>query len=150
MIRDFHPADLDTIQQLLSGIPEVTPWSSDNFLLASERNFCVRVSENEGAICGLVVFRIVRDEAEILNLAVDSPRRRQGIGSRLLLEVIDLCKAAGVKSIFLEVRESNDRARKFYSRMGFTEDGRRRRYYRQPVEDALVLVRKVESVWKRS
>jgi ribosomal-protein-alanine N-acetyltransferase len=150
MIRDFHSADLEAIQALLSGIPEVTQWSVDNFRLASERNFCVRVSENEGAVCGLVVFRMVRDEAEILNLAVDSRQRRQGIGSRLVEEAIEACKAAGVKRIFLEVRESNDRARKFYSRMGFTEDGRRRQYYRQPVEDALVLVRKVEYVWKNS
>jgi ribosomal-protein-alanine N-acetyltransferase len=150
MIRDFHPTDLEAVQKLLSGIPEVTQWSSDNFLLASERNFCVRVSEEQGTVCGLVVFRMVRDEAEILNLAVDSRQRRQGIGSRLVEKATEACKAAGVKRIFLEVRESNDSAREFYSRMGFAEDGRRRHYYRQPVEDALVLVRKVEYVWKKS
>src|SRR5256885_9824026 len=55
----------------------------------------------------------------------------------LMEEMIEACKAAGVKTIFLEVRESNCGARNFYSGMGFTEAGRRGRYYRQPVEDAL-------------
>lgn len=144
MIRDFRPADLEAIQKLLSDIPEAARWSSDDLLLASEKNFCVKVSEEKGAVCGLVAFRMVSDEAEILNLAVNSEQRRRGIGSRLLEIMVEACKSAGVKKIFLEVRESNSGARKFYSRMGFKEDGRRRQYYRQPVEDALVLLRTVE------
>lgn len=144
MIRDFRPADVEAIQKLLSDIPEAARWSSDDLLLASEKNFCVSVSEEKGAVCGLVAFRMVSDEAEVLNLAVNSKQRRQGIGSRLLEVMIEACKAAGVKKIFLEVRESNGGARKFYSRMGFKEDGRRRQYYRQPVDDALVLVHTVE------
>lgn len=144
MIRELRPDDLNAVQKLLSDIPEAARWSSEDLLLASEKNFCVRVSEEEGAVCGLVAFRIVRDEAEVLNLGVDSRCRRQGIGSRLLEIMVEACKAVGVRKIFLEVRESNGGARKFYSRMGFKEDGRRRQYYRQPVEDALVLVRTVE------
>jgi ribosomal-protein-alanine N-acetyltransferase len=102
------------------------------------------VAEEEETICGLVVFRIMADEAEILNLAVDSSRRRRGTGSRLIQDVIAASNAMGVRKVFLEVRESNGAARKFYARMGFTETGRRRQYYRQPVEDALVLVRGIE------
>ena len=56
------------------------------------------------------------DEAEILNLAVDASQRRQGIGSRLVEEAIAECKAAGVRTIFLEVRESNEAARRLYAR----------------------------------
>jgi ribosomal-protein-alanine N-acetyltransferase len=93
---------------------------------------------------------MIAEEAEILNLAVLGTRRRRGTGSRLMEDVIAACKAAGVRKIFLEVRESNEAARNFYSRMGFTEAGRRRQYYRQPAEDALVLMRKVESVSKKS
>ena len=144
MIRDFDPGDLESIQKLISNIPEVAQWSADDFLLASQRNFCLLVAEEGDTVSGLVAFRMIEDEAEILNLAVDSRQRRRGIGSRLMEEMIEACKAAGVKKIFLEVRESNIGARNFYSRMGFTEAGRRGRYYRQPVEDALVLVRKVE------
>jgi ribosomal-protein-alanine N-acetyltransferase len=144
MIRDFAPSDLESVRKLLLSTREAAPWSSHDFLLASERDLSLRVAEEEGAVCGLMVFRIVADEAEILNLAVDGSRRRQGTGSRLIEDVIAACKAAGVRKIFLEVRDSNEAGRKFYSRMGFMEAGRRLQYYQQPVEDALVLVLKVE------
>lgn len=150
MIRDFAPGDLESVRKLLSVVREAAPWSSDDFLVASERNLSLRVAEEEGAVYGLIAFRMIADEAEILNLAVDMSRRRQGTGSRLIEDVIAACKAASVRNIFLEVRESNEPARKFYARMGFTEADRRRQYYRQPVEDALVLVRKVEYVSKKS
>ena len=144
MIRDFDACDLVSVRKLLSSIPEVAQWPADDFLLAPQKNFSLRVAEEDGSVCGLVVFRIMADEAEILNLAVDSSQRRRGTGSRLILDVIAASNSAGVRKIFLEVRESNGAARNFYARMGFTEAGRRRQYYRQPVEDALVLVRGIE------
>ncbi len=104
----------------------------------------MRVAEEERSVCGLVAFRMMADEAEILNLAVDSRVRRRGMGSRLIEDAMAMLKAAGIKKIFLEVRESNEAARSFYARMGFTEAGRRRDYYRGPAEDAFVLVRTVE------
>ena len=144
MIRDFDACDLESVRKLLSSIPEVAQWPADDFLLGSQKNFSVRVAEEEGTVCGLVVFRIMADEAEILNLAVDSSQRRRGTGSQLIQEVIAASNSAGVRKIFLEVRQSNEAARNFYARMGFTETGRRRQYYRQPVEDAVVLVRGIE------
>lgn len=104
----------------------------------------MRVAEEDGSVWGFVAFRTMADEAEILNLAVDSTRRRRGIGSKLMKDVLTACKAAGVKRIFLEVRDSNEAARNFYSRLGFTQVGRRREYYSRPAEDALVLGRTVE------
>jgi [ribosomal protein S18]-alanine N-acetyltransferase len=150
MIRDLASGDLESVAKMLSNIREAAPWSTDDFRLASRRNLSLRVAEEDGAVCGLIVFRTIADEVEIMNLAVDSSRRRRGAGSRLLEDVIRACKGAGVRKIFLEVRDSNEAARNFYSRMGFTEAGRRRQYYRQPVEDALVLVRKVEQAPKKS
>jgi [ribosomal protein S18]-alanine N-acetyltransferase len=144
MIRDFAPGDLESLAKMLSSVREAAPWSADDFLSAPSRKVCLRVAEEDGAVCGLIVFRTIADEAEILNLAVDSSRRRRGTGSRLLQDVMGTCKAAGVRKIFLEVRDSNETARNFYSRMGFTEVGHRRQYYRKPVEDALVLVHEVE------
>jgi ribosomal-protein-alanine N-acetyltransferase len=144
MIRDFEAADFETVRKLLSSVPEAAPWSADDLQLALRRNVSVRVAVGEGILCGLVVFRTMADEAEILNLAVDSARRRQRIGSQLMKDALATCKAAGVKKIFLEVRDSNEAARNFYSRMGFTEVGRRREYYSRPLEDALVLARTVE------
>lgn len=144
MIRDCDAGDLESVAKMLSNIREAAPWSTDDFRLASRRNLSLRVAEEGGAVCGLIVFRTIADEAEIMNLAVDASRRRRGTGSRLLEDVIRACKGAGVRRIFLEVRDSNEAARNLYSRMGFTEACRRRQYYRQPVEDALVLVRMVE------
>jgi ribosomal-protein-alanine N-acetyltransferase len=138
MIRNVDVTDLERVRTLLASVPEAAPWS------ALHGDLSVRVVEEEGIVCGLVVFRTMADEAEILNLAVDSTRRRRGIGSRLMEGALAACKMAGVKRIFLEVRDSNDAARKFYLRMGFTQVGRRRKYYLEPMEDALVLARTVE------
>jgi len=144
MIRDFKPMDAKGVQELLSCIPEAAQWPNSDLLLASQKNLILRVAEEGGEVRGLIVFRIISDEAEILNLAVDSGRRRQGIASRLIEDVMAASKAAGVGRIFLEVRDSNVAARNLYARMGFTERGRRRQYYRNPAEDALVLARAIE------
>jgi [ribosomal protein S18]-alanine N-acetyltransferase len=143
MIRDFKAADAESIRQLFSGIPEAAQWPPPD-LLGSEASSVVRIAEENGEVWGLVVFRIIADEAEILNLAVEPRRRRQGIASRLIEDSLATCKAAGVKTIFLEVRESNEAARNLYARIGFTENTRRRKYYRQPSEDALVFRRAIE------
>ena len=139
MIRDFDAADAEGVRTLLAGIPEAAQWLPPD-LQVSQANSVLRVVEEEGELSGLIIFRIIADEAEILNLAVEARRRRLGIASRLVEDMIAASKAAGVKRVFLEVRDSNRVAREFYARMGFAEAGRRRRYYRQPVEDALVLV----------
>ena len=143
MIRDFDAADAESVRALLAGIPEAVQWLPQD-VQASQANSVFRVVEEEGQLSGLIIFRIMAGEAEILNLAVESRRRRQGMASRLIEDMIVASKAAGVKRIFLEVRDSNEAARSFYARMGFTEVGRRRQYYRQPAEDGLVLVRTLE------
>jgi [ribosomal protein S18]-alanine N-acetyltransferase len=144
MIRDFHADDVESIRKLLSRTPEAARWYEDDFLSAFQRNFNLRIAEEGGCVCGLVAFRVMADEAEILNLAVDSSRRRRGLGSLLVEHVIAACKSEGATRVFLEVRDSNRVARDFYARMGFAEAGRRRQYYRHPVEDALVLVRTID------
>jgi len=144
MIRNVDATDLERVRALLASVPEAAPWSADFSRIALYGGLSVRVAEEEGIVCGLVVFRTMADEAEILNLAVASARRRRGIGSRLMEDTLAACKTAGVKRIFLEVRDSNDAARNFYLRIGFTEVARRRKYYSEPMEDALVLARTVE------
>jgi [ribosomal protein S18]-alanine N-acetyltransferase len=143
MIRDFQAADAESVNELLAGIPEAAQWPPQD-LLASERGAVLRVAEENGKVSGLILFRIIADEAEILNLAVEPRRRRQGIASRLIEDAVAASKAAGVRTIFLEVRESNEAARNLYSRVGFTEDTRRPKYYRQPWEDAVILRRRID------
>ena len=79
------------------------------------------------------------DEGEILNLAVAPPGRRRGLGRALVRGVLDALTSRGARAIYLEVRESNAPARALYAAHGFREVGRRKQYYRRPVEDAIVL-----------
>lgn len=96
----------------------------------------------EGAnetIAGYVVALEAADEGEILNLAVAPFGRRHGLGRALVQQVVATLRARGVRQMYLEVRESNAPARALYAAQGFRELGRRKQYYRRPVEDAIVL-----------
>ncbi len=84
------------------------------------------------------------DEAELLNLAVAPSVRGKGIGSALLERASADARRWGAKARFLEGRASNDDARRLYAKAGFEEVGRRRSYYRRPLEDALILRRALE------
>jgi ribosomal-protein-alanine N-acetyltransferase len=142
-IRDLESDDTERIRELLSDTPEAARWSVGQGAVSGKGLLC-RVAERNGQIPGLIVFRSMADEAEILNLAVEASQRRQGIGWLLVQQSISECKAAGAKTIFLEVRESNEGARRLYARAGFKEGGRRAEYYREPPEDALILQHTIE------
>ena len=77
-------------------------------------------------------------EWEIENIAVAGPARRRGLGTRLLGELLDLARGRGADAVFLEVRESNHAARALYEKWAFLESGRRRGYYKDPEEDAIL------------
>jgi ribosomal-protein-alanine N-acetyltransferase len=128
------------------------PWTVDSLAtaLALER-MRVFVAELAGfgkrgggaapEVLGYVVALVVGVEAEIADLAVAPDARRLGIGRALLEEVMAELATAGVRAVYLEVRESNQAAQTLYASNGFAPVGRRRGYYRSPVEDALVLRR---------
>ena len=97
------------------------------------------VVEQDGNVAGFIVGRQVEDEWEIENIAVIGTARRRGLGSRLVGELLDLARSQGGKSVFLEVRESNSAARSLYEKWAFIEVGRRKAYYQNPPEDALIL-----------
>jgi ribosomal-protein-alanine N-acetyltransferase len=98
----------------------------------------VMVAAEEGSPCGFVCAREVAGEWEIENVVVASRVRRRGVADALLLELLrrvcDRCDAV----VWLEVRESNHPARRLYEKHGFRESGRRREYYANPVEDAVL------------
>ena len=93
-------------------------------------------------VAGFCAFWRVAEQIHINNLAIRPELRRQGLGSRLLQEVIAEAARLGADRATLEVRRSNVAAQKLYERAGFVQAGVRRNYYTQPVEDALVLVLK--------
>jgi ribosomal-protein-alanine N-acetyltransferase len=122
------------------------PWSERAFrdALAHERIYfaCARAEESGAPrVLGYVVAWFAAGEGEIANLAVDPNVRGRGVGSALLDTALDEARRHGVAEVFLEVRSSNLRARQLYESRGFAEVGRRRGYYRRPVEDAVVLRR---------
>jgi ribosomal-protein-alanine N-acetyltransferase len=117
------------------------PWQVDTFeglLGRDEVELLVLEHPGEG-VAGYAVLWCVLDQGELANIAVRDDLRGRGLGGRLLAEVVDACRRRGVKSLFLEVRESNLIARTLYEDFGFVQVGRRRDYYRRPREDALVL-----------
>lgn len=99
--------------------------------------------EDDDIVVGHLIGRTVVDEGEILTLAVAPERRRRGIAARLLTEALAIMAGRGVGRVWLEVRASNEAAQALYREHGFTPAGRRRGYYREPVEDALVLRREL-------
>jgi [ribosomal protein S18]-alanine N-acetyltransferase len=97
------------------------------------------VLEEDGVVLGFLVARPLADEWEVENIAVNGPARRRGLGTRLLGEFMKLVENRGGKHVFLEVRESNRAARALYEKWAFVETGKRKSYYHNPEEDALVL-----------
>ncbi len=91
----------------------------------------------EPALLGFLVARHIHSEWELENVVVAPAARRKGVGRRLLEALLD--RAAQTNgSVFLEVRESNIAARKLYEKAGFCETGRRKSYYVNPPEDAVL------------
>lgn len=115
------------------------PWSPGDFAECLAAGMSILVAEQDAELIGYVVGRSVLDEAEILNVGVAPSARRHGVARALVRALLGGFAGAGVHSVFLEVRESNHPARALYASFGFRVVGRRPRYYRRPVEDAVIL-----------
>lgn len=117
------------------------PWPATAFATLPEnpRVYFAVAREDGRSLAGYVVAWYVMDEGELANLAVAPSERGRGIGGALLDAVLGDAASRGIAKLFLEVRESNDSARKLYEARGFEEVGRRKQYYRSPSEDALIL-----------
>ena len=94
---------------------------------------------DDGTLAGYAVAWFVVGEGEVANIAVHPGCRGQGVGASLIDDVLREARQRQTTAVFLEVRESNDPARQLYASRGFQQVGRRRKYYRHPVEDALLL-----------
>jgi ribosomal-protein-alanine N-acetyltransferase len=105
--------------------------------------------DTQGGLLGLFTGEIVLDEFQIDNLAVHPDRRRSGIGMLLIRMGLDEARRRGGARALLEVRASNWAARQLYEKNGFLLIGTRRDYYREPLEDALVLALDLEPVFVR-
>lgn len=143
ILRDMTPSDLATVVAIERASYSV-PWSEATFRgLLRRRDAELVAAECEGRIVGYAVFWSVLDQGELGNVAVHEAARGLGIGACLVEEIIERAARRRVREVFLEVRPSNTVARQLYERHGFTAVGRRRNYYQEPVEDALVLRRHI-------
>lgn len=142
-LRPATPADLPALAELERGAFS-DPWTEFQLRSALDWPGAVAlVSEDGDGLRGYVLGRVVVDQAEILSLAVVAGHRRRGLGRELLGGALALMVERGARSAWLEVRVSNDAARAMYESAGFVAAGRRPDYYRQPLEDALILRREL-------
>lgn len=138
IIRPMREADLPRVLEIERESFH-TPWGRWAFLVEMKPPGHAFVCEVQDQVVGYMVLRIIRDEAHLMNIAVDSPWRGKGLGKAMLRFAIDLCAQKGVTSIWLEVRESNHRAIALYRKMGFVPIARRVKYYQDTGEDALLM-----------
>ena len=116
------------------------PWSEKSVASELENPLSYWLVAMDGEkMVGYVGSQTVLGETDMMNVAVSPDYRRQGIAEGLILALIAALKARESHCLTLEVRDSNDSARALYEKLGFSEIGRRKNYYRNPKEDALIL-----------
>lgn len=125
-----------------------SPWTEANFRYEVEENPMAwnLVGRADGEVVAFACAHIVADELMINDLAVDPSARRRGIGSGLLRHIMDGARIRGCRLATLEVRPSNAPARALYEAFGFEVVGRRRGYYADTGEDAILLARDLAAV----
>lgn len=141
-IRPITPRHIDAMVAI-ERLSFSDPWSREMFRSELEvgGGTYARGVERDGRLVGYLLAVIVADEAHLGNLAVHPDDRRSGLGQMLLEDLLREARRLGVVRITLEVRESNAIARKFYLRNDFIDVAIRKNYYRNPVEDAIVMLR---------
>jgi len=148
-VRPATSADIPALLALEGGSADAAHWSEAEYhrLFAEAERMVLVIEEN--SVEGFIVGRDLGPEWEIENIVVASAVQRRGLGRQLVQKLLDLARICGAQAVFLEVRESNRAARALYSKMGFTESGRRRGYYINPEEDALICKKLFPQVtWK--
>ncbi|MDB5502308.1 MAG: rimI [Tardiphaga sp.] len=129
-----EPATLRDVRRLaqLHGASFHRGWGESEFeQMLRERNTLLHRLRQGGAVIGFAVSRIAADEAEILSIAVAPSHRGRGLSRELFLTHLGHLAGRGVRTVFLEVEENNQPARKLYERAGFAVAGRRERYYKE-------------------
>lgn len=130
MIREAKNSDLDYINKVFTYFkqPEVTKLTNQILLIDN---------------IGMISYQYLYDTAELYYIYVEKEYRNQKYGGKLLEAMIADCENKNIKAIFLEVRKSNISAIKFYEKNGFKVINLRNNYYHNPVEDALILEKKL-------
>ncbi len=150
MIRPLQHVPVSTRTMVHDDLPQVSdierrsydfPWSHGVFRDCLLAGYSCLVLERARRVAGYAILSIAAGEAHVLNLCVDPDYRSQGYGDRLLDEILNRARQAGVEEVFLEVRPSNVNALSLYRKKGFRQVASRRAYYqaKEGREDAAVL-----------
>jgi ribosomal-protein-alanine N-acetyltransferase len=139
-VRKMTVEDIPTVVELDQKSFSL-PWPERSFRFELTDNPASRcwVAEVDGRIVGMIVVWLIVDEAHVATLATHPDFRRQGIAKKLLSHALRYLIDEGAQSSFLEVRESNIAAQEMYRQFGYQESGRRRRYYKDNDEDAILM-----------
>ena len=140
IIRKMTLDDLPAVVEL-DRMSFSLPWPERSFRFELTDNPASRcwVAEVDGKLAGMIVVWLLVDEAHVATLATHPDFRRQGIAKKLLSHALQNLVKEGAQSSFLEVRVSNMAAQEMYRKFGYKEAGRRRRYYKDNDEDAILM-----------
>lgn len=120
------------------------PWTKESFLEDIDKDFTYpAVARKNGKLVAYTCLWKIMDELQIANIAVGKEYRHQGIAQRLMEWIIERGVEQKCKSVTLDVRVSNSVALTLYRKFGFEPIGRRKNYYRFPVEDAIIMEKKL-------
>lgn len=139
IFRGMTPADADAVSEI-----EVQsfalPWKRDTFYeVVQRKNTAYVVGELDGRIIAYAGAWLAFNEAEVMSVAVAPEMRGRGIGTKLFAELLKICKERGANAVTLEVRPSNAAAIRLYENFGLKSVGRRKNYYVDNGEDALIM-----------
>ncbi len=142
-IRSATLADIPSILQLERQSATAGHWTEEQYRQAFQRGGAARLvlvgaEDSETSLAGFLTAQHVPPEWELENIVVAPIARRKGLGKRLLNELLAAAKKTNSTAVFLEVRESNVPARTLYEKTGFEQSGRRKSYYTNPSEDAIL------------
>ncbi|MBR0229073.1 MAG: ribosomal protein S18-alanine N-acetyltransferase [Clostridia bacterium] len=139
VIRRMTIDDVDAVHSI-EAATFARPWSRQDFVKEMTTNACARylVAEQNGAVIGYAGAWIVLDEAHVTNVAVKKDFRGRGVGRLLTAGLMQYASNLGVVYATLEVRKSNEAAKRLYQSLGFEYVGVRKRYYEDNGEDALL------------
>ena len=140
-IKRMTPDDIDGVIAIEENAYGAHHWSKDSFLqeLSNDLAWYYSLFNEKGELCAYAGTWHILEEAHITNIAVDINSRRKKYGEALLKRILDDCYKEMIKYITLEVRVSNTPAINLYEKYGFSSFGKRKKYYQDNNEDALIM-----------
>ena len=143
IIRGMLSEDIDQIMKI-ERICFSLPWSKASFVNELKNELAYyQVAEESGKIAAYMGMWKIIDECHITNVAVLPEYRNKGIAGMLINKMIEICRCSEISAMTLEVRVSNEPAINLYKKYGFFAVGKRPKYYVKPVEDALIMWKKL-------